>query len=209
MKNTQGTNLTKNLKTTSPVEKKSRSPYKNSERTKQTIRKAVIKLLAKKKDLKAISISDIAKEADINRGTFYHHYRNVSDVINEIEDALMAEVTQSWEISSKQNDSLKSFLSLVFKTYKDNSNTYHQIVNYIPRYVYIEMKDKFIQEAAHHFEKDDSLSQLQLAEINLLASGMITLVIEYFEDKTTLTLDQIEEYSYQLIISVFPQFKQD
>jgi hypothetical protein len=71
------------------------------------------------------------------------------------------------------------------------------------------MKDKFIKEASRHFEKDNSISQLQLAEINLLASGMITLVIEYFEDKTNLTLDQIEECSYQLIISVFPGFKQD
>jgi len=48
-------------------------------KTKAQIKNALTRLLMQK-DLKDISVSEIADMADINRGTFYLHYRDVYDL---------------------------------------------------------------------------------------------------------------------------------
>ncbi|MDR2745829.1 MAG: TetR/AcrR family transcriptional regulator [Treponema sp.] len=62
-------------------------------KTQDRIRKTLITLLLEK-DLKDITISELAGMADINRGTFYLHYRDIQDVFSQIEDELVAEFSQ-------------------------------------------------------------------------------------------------------------------
>ena len=52
-------------------------------RTRRAIKSAVIRLLSNH-DLQSISVSQIAREAEINRGTFYSHFSTVRDVFDEI-----------------------------------------------------------------------------------------------------------------------------
>ncbi len=54
-------------------------------KTKKAICNAYIKLLAKK-DFRSITITDIAKMADINRKTLYHYYSSTDDIMKEIVD---------------------------------------------------------------------------------------------------------------------------
>ena len=52
------------------------------------IKKAVAKLIHEKA-LQKITVSDIIREADISRGTFYAHFADVSSVIEQIESEEM------------------------------------------------------------------------------------------------------------------------
>ncbi len=61
-----------------------KAEYRSSIRSKNSIKKAVAKLIHEK-DVKKITVSDIIREADISRGTFYAHYSDVSSVIEQIE----------------------------------------------------------------------------------------------------------------------------
>ena len=54
-------------------------------KTKNNICNAYLKLLTKK-EFRSITITDIAKMADINRKTFYHYYESIDDVMREIVD---------------------------------------------------------------------------------------------------------------------------
>lgn len=56
-------------------------------RTKQSLYKSLCSLL-KKKPLSEITISEITDKANINRSTFYLHYKNLHDLQNEIEENL-------------------------------------------------------------------------------------------------------------------------
>lgn len=58
-----------------------KATYRNSVRSKELIRSALITLLEKKQDITNITVSDIVKTANINRGTFYNHYNNLIKVI--------------------------------------------------------------------------------------------------------------------------------
>ncbi len=57
-------------------------------KTKRAIRNAFAALLAEK-DVNQITVKDIAERADINRKTFYNHYRGVYQVMDEIENSIV------------------------------------------------------------------------------------------------------------------------
>jgi AcrR family transcriptional regulator len=65
-------------------------------RTIERIKRALISLLMEK-DLKDITISELTKLADINRGTFYLHYRDISEVFSRMEDEVVEEFSQHIE----------------------------------------------------------------------------------------------------------------
>jgi AcrR family transcriptional regulator len=62
-------------------------------RTEDRIRETLINLLLEK-DLSDITISCLADLADINRGTFYLHYRDVEEVFSQIEDEMVEEFSR-------------------------------------------------------------------------------------------------------------------
>lgn len=63
--------------------------------TKMIIRESFLELLAKK-PLGTISVTDICKKADINRGTFYAHYRTTADLLDQIENELLEIIRNSF-----------------------------------------------------------------------------------------------------------------
>lgn len=62
-----------------------KAEYRSSIRSKNLIKKALVKLMHEK-DLSKITVSDIIREADISRGTFYAHYTDINSVIEQIEN---------------------------------------------------------------------------------------------------------------------------
>ncbi|MBP1996043.1 TetR/AcrR family transcriptional regulator [Paenibacillus eucommiae] len=60
-------------------------------RTKQSLYKALIELM-EKKGLDGITVTDITNWADINRGTFYLHYRDVADMLEQLKDEAFEQV---------------------------------------------------------------------------------------------------------------------
>jgi len=57
-------------------------------KTKTLLIQAFTKLLMKK-DLKDISVSELTELADVNRGTFYLHYRDIYDLYDKIENDIL------------------------------------------------------------------------------------------------------------------------
>ena len=60
-----------------------RSTDRRVVRTRKAIREAFFKLM-ENQDYHKITIASVAREADIDRKTFYLHYRSVSDLVDEI-----------------------------------------------------------------------------------------------------------------------------
>ncbi len=63
---------------------------KRIRRTKKLLRQALTRLM-QQKDFQSITVSDVVREADINRGTFYAHYRDVYDLRERIEAEMIAD----------------------------------------------------------------------------------------------------------------------
>jgi len=62
-------------------------------RTKEAIRQALMELI-EEKGFEAITVKDITTRADINRGTFYVHYENKHDLMEECQNEIMQGMSQ-------------------------------------------------------------------------------------------------------------------
>lgn len=67
-----------------------RKTYRNAERTRRMIRQAFAALLAEKRTMGSISVSELTARADIAKSTFYNHYADIYAVAEEFENELVA-----------------------------------------------------------------------------------------------------------------------
>lgn len=79
-------------------------------KNKKEIQHAFMRLVMKK-GYHNISVSDIAKEADINRMTFYAHYDVIEDIFKEFIDDMKNQITAA--VSSETEFDLDSFFSIL------------------------------------------------------------------------------------------------
>lgn len=62
-------------------------------KTKQQLKSALSKLMIEK-GVKDITVKELSEKADINRGTFYLHYKDVFDMLEQIENEMLNEFTE-------------------------------------------------------------------------------------------------------------------
>ena len=64
-----------------------RKENRNALRSKRLIREAFFALL-KEKELEKITVRLIADRADVNRSTYYAHYQDIQELVDEIGDEI-------------------------------------------------------------------------------------------------------------------------
>ena len=59
-------------------------------RTKQMLRSALLELL-REKSVDQITVTELTQKADVNRGTFYGHYKDIYDMVEQMENEMFQE----------------------------------------------------------------------------------------------------------------------
>ena len=83
-------------------------------RTKKAIKEALFRIM-EEKDISSISISELTQEANINRRTFYTHYRSITDILDEIESDLVEAfgvLVQGVDLNTLRKSASELFLGL-------------------------------------------------------------------------------------------------
>ena len=62
-------------------------------KTKKQLRLALMHLMTQK-SAKSISVRELAEQADINRSTFYIHYKDVNDLLLHLEDEMAERLSE-------------------------------------------------------------------------------------------------------------------
>lgn len=94
---------------------------KRSLKTQENIEKVFVDLL-EKKSVDEISITEITQLADLNRRTFYIHYKDIYDLQDQTEKkALQAfsDMVESYEPNQKSIDYFQHILTYVFENIKE------------------------------------------------------------------------------------------
>ena len=88
--------------------------------TKKIIKESLLKLL-ETREIHQVTVTDICKNADINRGTFYTHYKDAYDLLQSMEDELFSQIVKyiSETPAEKYYDSL---LLKVLELIKENKD---------------------------------------------------------------------------------------
>lgn len=98
-------------------------------KTKSQLRQALTTLLLKK-SFSEITVREISELADVNRGTFYTHYRDTADLLYQLENAFLDKlrdinvtvIRQDWE------EATYVYLEEVFLLCYDNADIYTALV---------------------------------------------------------------------------------
>ncbi|MGN0476080.1 MAG: TetR-like C-terminal domain-containing protein [Ruminococcus sp.] len=90
-------------------------------KTKAVLKKSLLSLM-KEKSVKHITVKELCDRADINRGTFYLHYADVFDMLEQIEDEMFTALNEYIELSSNDEEALsENLFENIFSFVKENS----------------------------------------------------------------------------------------
>ena len=89
--------------------------------TKRLIREAMLELL-KTKSIQKISVRELCDAAGINRTTFYNHYDGTYEVLTEIEEHFLAQLSAADTISNGE-DGLERHIETLCLKLKQNADT--------------------------------------------------------------------------------------
>lgn len=93
-------------------------------KTQKLIRKALAELLTEK-ELKDITVQEIADIADISRTTFYNYYYDVYDIYEQLEKTVLLELGEM--ITEHGPKTTSEVYSVVFKYIKENPEIFKMI----------------------------------------------------------------------------------
>ena len=173
---------------------KMKSTYRNALRSKQLIREAVISLLSKKQDVSQISVAEIVKLANINRGTFYNHYNNVMEVLQELENELFDELNLCLKNnSSKDVSGVISTLAIYFKKHEED---YKQIVKGMTKAVLNDLKSKCTMQLSKIYPHIDEV------KLMFIVNGLAGLYFDYLDGRFNLSLEEIGKQASMMINSI-------
>ncbi|MDR2519729.1 MAG: TetR/AcrR family transcriptional regulator [Eubacteriaceae bacterium] len=98
-------------------------------KTQAALNSALVRLL-KETELKNVTVSKLAKTADVNRGTFYVHYRDVYDLFEQMENDALGEFAQIIQrYSDKEGVAWSQAIRDLFSFISENCDTLEAILN--------------------------------------------------------------------------------
>lgn len=157
-------------------------------KTKKAITTAFMELTLEK-DIRKITVSDIAERAVINRSTFYLHYSDVKDVLDDIENDVSQAIYDcfsKFDTSDIYNSSYKMFINLTgilddtpaFKNFMLHSTSSAYIISNIKKTL-AENALKTSLEKSEFIA--DSLTKLA---INYMVAGIVDTYIQWATDES-------------------------
>lgn len=99
-------------------------------KTRAQLQKAMAELMAKK-NVQDITVQELTRLADINRGTFYRHYRDIYDLLEQTEQSLIQEFSTLLDAYNTEElqRGLRPILSDVFCFCRKNSAVCEALLN--------------------------------------------------------------------------------
>lgn len=184
-----------------------KAEYRSAVRSRKLINEALADLLTEK-PLDKITVTDVVKRADINRGTFYAHYRDIPDVVDHliqqtfsaIRDAMIAQTEIPSNMGLVFLTAIQTILEEDLPFYRKILNSsasslmQEQLVSIVLDFL-VEHKDRFYQ---------GSQEEYQIA-IRFCAGGLSNLYRDWFSGKLTCSLSELTQIGDALIQRIIGQ----
>lgn len=130
-----------------------------------------LKELMKDNNFEDIKISDICNKSNINRSTFYDHYKDKNKLLNSIINDKEQELRES--INSNE---LPEIIKVLLNDIENNYDLYKSIIKITGNSMIQDMMIKLIYESTPYKDKYQNI---------FYASGIVNTIIYYLDDKET------------------------
>lgn len=174
--------------------------YRNAERTKKWIRRAFIEMMAEKKDIEKITVTELAQHADISKTTFYYHYDDIYAVAEEFENELIEQLSSALaefvKESSPETLDFEHYTRGIIAFLKENEESYRMVMGASSPRLFVEKLKKIIAKKIA-----DNISHMPFTpepekwqvQICFLTSACVDVVAEYFRGGFSASFDTVSE----------------
>ncbi|MDD4077932.1 MAG: TetR/AcrR family transcriptional regulator [Bacilli bacterium] len=171
-------------------------------KTRRILKNALVELMGDK-DFRKITVTELAKKADINRGTFYLHYYDIYDLVEEMENECLEHIKKIVKKYSNPVDYYKILINII-EYVKSEKRFFQSIfgkngdISYINK-LKEEMKKLFIQTNKAIPQKDESF---QNAFASFIVSGGIGVFQEWLDQDCTPPIHNLILQFYETFIKI-------
>jgi AcrR family transcriptional regulator len=120
-------------------------------KTKRQLRDAMI-LLMEKKSIAEITVREVTELADLNRGTFYLHYKDVYDMVEQIENDIFNEFNSI--VNARKVDELQGNMTLffedIFSYMADNAQLCSALLSHNGDIAFLQRLKSAVREKCYH-----------------------------------------------------------
>ena len=171
-------------------------------RTKKAIKGALFKLM-ETKDISAITISELTEKANVNRRTFYTHYRNLTDILDEVEGELVAALRtlgEAFDTARFEESTYNLFIGLD-KLITVDFDYYFHLVRVDMRGMLMSRLKNVLKGTAEHLVEELSKQKGKEAPAiaAFIAGGFFNVYIEWHYTATNLTLEEAAKIASSMV----------
>ena len=173
-------------------------------KTKRQLRLALMKLMAEK-SVKDISVRELAAIADINRGTFYIHYKDVYDLLSSLEDELADGLVVVCRRHNAKDSEGKTYpyLMELYQYIEQNSDLCHVLLGkngdiaFTDRICHI-LRDEFLYDfLAYYYPNDPEMLDYFCS---FIVSGNMSLALTWIDNGMKQTPEEMAVLAGEIIM---------
>lgn len=177
--------------------------------TKMVLKQSLLDLM-KVQSINKITVKDICEKADINRGTFYSHYDDAYDLLEQIENELREKIEETLTKHNTTTMFSLNFITEIFECIKENDAlckvliSEHGDIDFIKKIIYI-AHDRFIDDCAHSFSAADKSHYEYIYDY--IANGCVGMVRRWAQNGFKENAPEMAELAAQISYKGLEFFK--
>lgn len=174
---------------------------RRSKYSQQMIRMAILQLLDEK-ELSAITVTDICKIADINRGTFYKYYQNVEDLFFQIEKSFTDTLHTLFKETEAQDFDMSRFLLNTLHIISENKDLVHVIqkgntTSRMVQNIFTVIRPFSFQIIQNSYPESSECEKEYLLEYRL--GGVINMIVKWLNDDMVIPIEQMQQMIIKIV----------
>lgn len=172
-------------------------------KTKHAIFKAFVELL-NEKDVNQITITDIAKKANINRKTFYNYYSDAYEVMEEIENLTVEAFINN--MGTVEFTNMADFLTEIFIKFTETVNNDLQCFNLLFKtnnrsFLIVKIVEALKKYVQKRIEESNELDMRRFEVVsNFYLSGVLSVYMNWFMNNYDQSIEEISALLTELVL---------
>lgn len=175
----------------------------SSRKTRELIKKTFAELMNEKRELNKITVTELVKRADITRSTFYTHYDDIYEVVNDYQlETIELLVSDDKVLESIQD--IYNYFDDIFDCLKKNEEIYKMLLVSNGSLIFLEQLKKLAGEKIYYAMRNIIKNNKYLElDVSFYMSGIISELIKYFRGQSDYSLEELSENSKKWFEKVF------
>lgn len=163
---------------------------KASAGTRLRIKQAFVELMHEKKKIGEISVSDLARRLDIDRSTFYSHYKDLYAVASDIE-ADISRAALDYDVVSRED--VFAYIRFLCDYFYENREMYSLLLTSYESMRYLSVVRRMVREKLLKVYQEQTSDGLIAFKLELFTDGMAEQLIRYFRGRSMWSFEEIRE----------------